>query len=185
VYYSLAELPEARKTYTRALQHIQESGLGENWRVRLMHRIADIDVQRLNWRQALVIFQQICSIHPDDLNANYRLIDLNFRLGERKQALAGMESFVQAMNAEGRLEDAVQFLVKLSLDWPKQAMIKRLLADQYQAQGHTADAIKLFEEAGGIFLDSGDRQSAVGVIAKIMELNPSEAEKYRQLLDSI
>ena len=185
VYYSLAELPEARKTYTRALQCAQETGLGENWRVRLMHRIADIDVQRLNWRQALIIFEQICSIRPDDLNANQRLIDLNFRLGERKQALAGMETFAQAMNAEGRLEDVVHFLEKLSIDWPKQAMIKCLLADQYRALGRTEEALKLLEVAGEIFLDSGDRQSAVGVIGKIMELNPRDADKYRQLLDSI
>ena len=54
IYYSLAELAEARKTYSRALRFIEQSGLDESYRIRILHRVADIDVQSLNWRQGLI-----------------------------------------------------------------------------------------------------------------------------------
>ena len=69
VHYALAELVEARKTYSRALRYAQQAGVGANWKVRILHRIADIDVQSLNWRQAMTVYEQICALKPDDMEA--------------------------------------------------------------------------------------------------------------------
>jgi tetratricopeptide (TPR) repeat protein len=185
VRYSLAELNDARKTYVRALQLIQRSELGDDWQVRLLHRIADIDIQRLNWRQALTIYEQICAVRPDDMNANYRLIELNLRLGEKKQATASMEGLVTSLQEEGTHEDVVAFLERLSTDWPQEASLKVALAEQYQLLHRTDDALQLLDEAGEILLDAGDRAGAAEVIQRIIVLNPQEAERYRQLLGNI
>ena len=183
--YSLADLNEARKTYTRALQYIQKSSLGEQWRVRLLHRVADIDIQRLNWRQALTLFEQIISIRPDDLDANHKLIDLNFRLGEHSQAVSGMEEYVQALNDESRGKDVITFLEKLEADWPQQAPLKRLLAEQYQSEGRTKDTLRALEETVQILMESGDRSDAAELIQKFIIRNPDEASKYRHLLSRV
>ncbi len=185
VRYSLAELNEARKTYARALQLVQKSQLEGKWRVRLLHRIADIDIQRLNWRQALTIYEQICDTNPDDVNVNARLIDLNFRLGENRQAEVCVGNFVESLNAKGRREDVVSFLEKLCEDWPQRAALKLALAGQYQLFGRTEDALRLLDEAGEILLDAGDRAGAAEVIQQIIVLNPEEADRYRLLLRKI
>jgi tetratricopeptide (TPR) repeat protein len=185
INYSLAELLEARKVYTRALRFAQQSGLGKSWRVRILHRIADIDVQSLNWRQALTIYQQICEIRPDDLDANRSLIDLNFRLGERNQALERVGDFIHTMKTQGRLEDLVSFLEKLSSDWPQQAVLKKYLADQYQVLNRIDDAILQLESAKEILLGAGNKDGAASMIRKIINLNPADVGKYKHLLERI
>ena len=185
VRYSMAELLEARKTYTRALRYAQQTGASPAWRVRVLHRIADIDVQSLNWRQALTIYEQICALQLDDIRACNKLIDLNFRLGERTQALAGMNQFITYMNREGREDDVIEFMENLVNERPQQAMIRWRLAEQYQKAGRTSDAIKQLDTAGDILLDAGDRKGASDAIQMIVNLNPPDVGKYKQLLERI
>jgi len=185
VYYSMAELTEARKTYTRALRFVEQSGLGESWRIRILHCIADIDVQSLNWRQGLTIYQKILTSRPDDIDANKSLIGLNFRLGERKQALTAISKLVNTLNARSRVEDTVSFLENLSEDWPEQALIKESLADQYILLGRNEDAINQLEAARSIFFAAQNKDSSINVIKKIIDLNPRNIAKYQQLLERI
>jgi tetratricopeptide (TPR) repeat protein len=185
IYYSLAELAEARKTYTKALRFVEQSGLGKSYRIRILHRVADIDVQSLNWRQGLKIYEQICSIKPDDFTANRSLIDLNFRLGERKQALAGIESYIQTLNDEDRSDDVVGFLEKLSSDWPQQAIVKKYLADKYIVLGRMADAVDQLDDARAIYFDSGNKAATARMIEEIINLEPDDVEKFQQMLENI
>jgi len=185
VHYSMAELLDARKTYTRALRYAKQSGASPAWRVRVLHRIADIDVQSLNWRQALTIYEQIAVLQPDDTRAFNKLIDLNFRLGERSQALARMNQFIAYMNIEGRGNDIIEFMENLVSERPQQAMIRWRLAEQYQKAGRTSEAVKQLDTVGEILLDAGDRKGAIDAIQMIVTLNPPEADKYKQLLERI
>jgi tetratricopeptide (TPR) repeat protein len=185
VHYSLAELVEARKTYSRALRYAQQVGVGANWRVRILHRIADIDVQSLNWRQAMTVYEQICALKPDDIEAFQHLIDLNFRLGERAQALAFLENLFNFMNKEKRSESMLKFLEELVEERPQQAMIRQYLAEQYQIMGRQTDAVAEFDRAGEIFLDGGDKDGAVRVIQRIIDLKPPNVKKYLQLSERI
>jgi len=185
VNYSLAELTEARKTYTRVLRLIQQAGVGDSRRVRVLHRIADIDVQSLNWRQALTIYQQICVVQPDNIEANKKLIDLNFRLGERNQALAALGNFIKTFRKAGRRADIIVFLSKLSEDWPEQVILKQFLAEFYQEIGQVEDAIQQLDAVGEIYLETGNREAAIRSIQKIISLHPRDVDKYQQLLDEL
>ncbi len=185
VYYNLADLNEARKTYTKGLRFIEQASLGEKWRVAVLHKIADIDVQSLNWRQGLTIYDKICSIVPDDFDANRNRINLNFRLGERKQALIATGDFVEVLKRKGRSVEAVDFLDGLAENWPKEAMIKTLLADIYQNLGRTQDAIKQYDDARTIFFERGNTEGAVVMLKKIIALNPENVDIYQQSLKDI
>ena len=185
IQYSLAELAEARKTYSLALQYIHRTGMDNQWRVRLLHRVADIDIQRLNWRQALSIYDQICKINPGDQDANIRLIDLNFRLGERSQAESRIENFVQTLLDKGQEKDVITFLEKLDAEWPNEASLKLLLSDQYFKRGRIEDTLRVLEEAIKILMDLGDRSGAAEIIQRVIILNPQDADRYRHLLSNI
>ena len=185
VHYALAELVEARKTYSRAMRYAQQVGVGVNWKARILHRIADIDVQSLNWRQAMTVYEQICVLKPDDIEAFQHLIDLNFRLGERAQALATLENLIKFMNKEKRTDSLLKFLEDLAEERPQQAMIRRYLAEQFQLMGRQSDAIAEFDRVGEILLDAGDKDAAINVIQRIIDLKPPNVEKYIQLRDRI
>jgi tetratricopeptide (TPR) repeat protein len=69
IYYRLAELDMARKTYTNALRLVQQGNASRDWNIHILQRMADIDMQRLDWKQALRVFEQIrtlilMTMHP-------------------------------------------------------------------------------------------------------------------------
>jgi tetratricopeptide (TPR) repeat protein len=185
VYYSMAELTQARKTYTRALRFVEQSNLGESWRIQILHRIADIDVQSLNWRQGLTIYERILAIRPDDLDASQRLIDLNLRLGERKQALDSVQALIQTLNAENRSEDALSFLEKIVNQWPQQAMIRKTLADQFLMLNRVEEAVQQLDTAREILFDTGNIDGAISMLLEIIDLNPDDVDNFKQLLERI
>ena len=82
LYYNMADLDKARHTYLEALKIAQKSSDSRSWGMNLLLKVADIDMQRLNLRQALRIFEQIRTIQPDHASTRLHMVSLNFRLGQ-------------------------------------------------------------------------------------------------------
>src|SRR4030043_833974 len=93
-YYSIADLVTARKTYSRAFRFAQQSNVDHETIIKLMLRIADIDMQSLDWRNAMRVFEQIRILDPDDIKARDMLIDLNLRLGQSNQAMSELDNYL-------------------------------------------------------------------------------------------
>src|SRR5512145_1236688 len=55
-HYRLAELDMARKTYTTALRVVQQTNADRKWNIHILQRMADIDMQRLDWKQAIRVY---------------------------------------------------------------------------------------------------------------------------------
>ena len=53
IFNRLAELDLARKTFTTALRMVQQGNASRDWNTHILQRMADIDMQRLDWKQAL------------------------------------------------------------------------------------------------------------------------------------
>ena len=157
VYYNLADLDMTRKTYTDALRLAQTSRLDRSWRVQVLHRMADIDLQSLDWRQALRIFEQIRTLDPNDEKSRSNLIELNFRLG-----------------LEGLVHEN-----------PERVSIRRRLAELYRQTGMRKQAIETLDAIGEALLESGDRSGALKVIEEILSLNPPNAVDYQNLLATL
>ncbi|HIE24978.1 MAG TPA: tetratricopeptide repeat protein, partial [Anaerolineales bacterium] len=94
IYYRLAELDMARKTYTTALRAAQQGNAEHSWNVHILQHMADIDMQRLNWKRALRVFEQIRTLSPENGEARTRLIDLNLKLAKKEQALKELENYL-------------------------------------------------------------------------------------------
>jgi tetratricopeptide (TPR) repeat protein len=182
IYYRLAELDMARKTYTTALRLAQQPSADRSWSLRILHRMADIDMQRLDWKQALRVYEQIRTIKPDDETIRRNLIDLHTRMGLPAQALAEAENYITFLDGNHRAADAVKFLEALAVEQPESLGYRRLLADQYRRAGRVQDAIDLLDVIGNVLMDAGNREGVVEVINQIISLNPSNIDEYRQLL---
>jgi tetratricopeptide (TPR) repeat protein len=185
IHYNLAELADARETYSTGLRYINQVKLGNPWRLKILHKIADIDVQSLNWRQGLEIYDRICEIDPDDVSAHRKRINLKFRMGDRRQALNAIESFTKKMKMKNRSDDLVNFLKELNEDWPKEVLIIDLLADEYQDLRRTKEAIAQYDRNLKVLLENGDKEEAVVIIHKIMNLRPENLNRYTELLERI
>ncbi len=185
IYYHLAELDMARKTYTTALRLAQQNGANRAWSIELMRRMADIDMQRLDWRQALRIFEQLRTLEPDDTAVRKSLIDLNFRLAQFPQAAAELDGFLEYLQSSGRRGEAVPFLEELVGEIPKQGLLRRALAEEYRLADRIPDAVAQLDALGDILLNAGDREGAIQTIETIMAMNPPHLEVYKTMLAKI
>ncbi|MEA3350300.1 MAG: hypothetical protein U9Q82_06745, partial [Chloroflexota bacterium] len=185
IYYSLAELKKARQAYSQALQLSKQSKNADSWRVRIFHRIADIDMQSLNWRQAIKLYKQIRVLRPGDVDACRSLINLYSSLGESGQVLEVMDAFIAHANEIGEPEQAIEFLQSVIAEQPDKAMIHYRLAAQCQQTHRTSEAIQHYDNASELLLDAGDKAGAKELIQKIIKLNPSNKEEYEKALESL
>jgi len=185
VYYNLADLEMARKTYKEALRLAQQPRVDRQWRVKILHLMADIDLQSLEWRQALRIFEQIRTLQPDDEPSRLSLIELNYRLGQEQAALAEVDNYINYIVGVHRADQAVVFLEKLVSDYPQHNALRSRLGDAYRLNGRKADALRVYDELGEACLEAGDRAGAIGAVEAILALNPDNKNDYLSLLSQL
>lgn len=185
VYYNLADLEMARKTYKEALRLAQQPRVDRQWRVKILHLMADIDLQSLEWRQALRIFEQIRTLKPDDEPSRLSLIELNYRLGQEQAALAEVDNYINYLVGVHRADQAVVFLEKLVSDYPQHNALRSRLGDAYRLNGRKADALRVYDELGEACLEAGDRAGAIGAVEAILALNPDNKNDYLSLLSQL
>ena len=185
IYYRLAELDMARKTYTAALRLAQQRGANPAWSAKLLRRMADIDMQHLDWRQALRVFEQLRSLEPDDMSVRKNLLELNLRLNQFPQAVVELENLLTYLESAGRRKEAIPFLEELVSENPQQAILRRALAEEYHRAKRIKDAVAQLDILGENLLNAGERENAAQVVEAIIAMNPPNQEDYKKLLTKI
>lgn len=185
IYYRLAELDMARKTYTEALRLVQQTNADRTWNVHILQRMADIDMQRLDWKQAVRVYEQIRTLRPDDQGARKQLIELYTRMGQDGQIAAELESFLSYLETNGKSNEAIPFLQDLVREHEERLIFARVLAQQLHRLGQTDQAISQLDALGESLLQNNKNKEAIEVINQILLMNPPNADDYRQLLAQI
>ncbi|HNE02892.1 MAG TPA: tetratricopeptide repeat protein [Anaerolineales bacterium] len=185
IYYRLAELDMARKTYTHALRIVQQGNASRDWNTHILQRMADIDMQRLDWKQALRVYEQIRTLMPDDDASRKQLIELNMRMGQQDRAMSELESYITHLESQNKQELAIAFLEELARDHEDQPLIKRTLAALLHRSGRIGEAIPILDQLGEALLEKGDKQGAMEVINQIVLMNPPNVQDYRVLLSQM
>ncbi len=185
IHYRLAELDMARKTYTIALRLVQQGNASRDWNTHILQRMADIDLQRLDWKQALRVYEQIRTLAPDDDSARKNIIELNLRMAQPDKALSELENYINHLESQNKGELTITFLEELVKDHEEQPLLKRTLAAQLHQMGRTAEAVTLLDVLGEILVEKGDRDGAIDVINQIVLMNPQNVDEYRHLLNQL
>jgi tetratricopeptide (TPR) repeat protein len=185
VHYDLADMNGVRNAFFEALRLVQERGADRSWRVKILYRMADHDLQRLDLRQALCTFEQIRMLEPDDEKARIKLAEINFRLGQESLALSEVDNYVAYLGSKGQKEKAASFLQSLIQENPGLPSLLRRLADVYIQLGRISDAVSQLDAVGEANLQAGDRAGAVGAVEAILKLKPVNAAAYQQLLGQL
>jgi tetratricopeptide (TPR) repeat protein len=185
IYARLAELDMARKTLNIGLRYAQQSNLYVNETVDILYRMADIDLQRLDWRQAMRVFEQIRTVDPSDHKTRYNLIDLNLRLGQDTTALAELDSYIVFLESNKEQEKVIAFLEELVKEHPDYLEFHQRLAELYRQAGRITDAVNEFDRVGDLFLDAGNKTATIAVIQTIISLRPPNVADYRAILEQL
>ena len=184
-YYQLAQVDKARETYQEALKLAPRGSAEQNWRARLMKRIADIDMQRLDWKRALSAYRELSKEDPADERTAITLVDLYYKLGQPGYALRELDQYLQQLVARGRGSKVLGILQDMTARHPAESGLGQRLARLLLAQKRQDEAIEVLDRLGEALLEAGDREKAIATLEQIVRLQPQNTASYRQLLKQL
>ncbi len=185
MYYHLSELDQARQTYTNALRLAGTGKANRSWSLQILYKIADIDMQCLDWRQAVRIYEQARTLEPGDEKARLMLVDLNLRLNQDEAAFAEVDQFNTSMEQSGRRNVAIAFMEKLVNEYPSQLEMIKRLADLYVRNAQVPLAVKQLDRIADALLEAGNRDAAMAMLRTIIQLNPPNVSDYQAALKEL
>jgi len=185
VFYPLAELDSARSAYSKALVLAKTLPGDTSWRIKLHQRLADIDIQRLDWESALQTYVEISELLPQNQKTSITIVDLNYRLGNEPAAEKEIDRFTKQFDPESQMDSIKEYLVLLKEEKPDEAYIARQLVSLYKHLGLMDQAISELDSLGDMLLEAGRKQDAVQVIQEIISFSPTNIEDYQKLLEQL
>jgi len=185
VFYPLAELDSARSAYAKALVLAKTLPGDTSWRIKLHQRLADIDIQRLDWESAIQTFLELSELSPQNQKTSITIVDLNYRLGNKSAADNEIDRFTKQFDPESQLDSIKEYLVLLKEEKPDEDYIVRQLISLYKHLDIMEQAIIELDGLGDMLLEAGRKQDAIQVIQEIISLSPSNIENYQKLLEQL
>jgi tetratricopeptide (TPR) repeat protein len=185
LYRQMAQIDEARKALSEALNLVGQSSVGPSWSLKILHQIGDMDLARLDWRQALKSYEQIVALDPNDEKASMSVIDLNLRLGQEELAAKALDRHLDLLVRNGKSAEALNLLEEMAREHPGKQALHNRLAEAYRAAGRKADAIAQYDALGEVQLDAGNVAEAIQTIRTIIGLEPPDMEGYLELLRNL
>jgi tetratricopeptide (TPR) repeat protein len=184
-YYQLAQVDKARQTYQEALKLAAQGDPAKKWRTRLLRLIADIDIQRFDWRHALSTYQELHKEDPTDQPTTLALVDLYYKVGHAAAGLRELDRFLIYLVKNGRSSQVESILTELIQQRPTDAGLVERLAGLYRQRKQLDKAIKLLDQLGEAQLNAGETAQAIKTIEKLLTLNPPNHTDYQQLLTEL
>lgn len=184
-YYQLAQIDKALEKFNEALYLASRASNERTWKVQILHKIGDINMQRVDWRRATAAYEEIKALSPDDEQVRTYLFDLYQKQGQIHKALAELRDLVRYYEAKGQSQKALRILKDAVQLRPQEMSLRALLARAYAQQGMKREAVAELDALGEMQLEAGLRDEAVQTVKQIIALEPPNVEAYRQLLDRI
>jgi tetratricopeptide (TPR) repeat protein len=181
-HYQQARMDEARDAYEEALNLTRRTSAGTDWEVRILHKMGDIDTQRVDWKKAVDVYRQIRRIAPQDDKACLALIDLCYRLNRPELAVTEVDSLIKMAQEAGKMEDVFSTLERFLEQRPTDIALRTRTAQAYLDSGKKDQALEHLDRLGDLQLEAGRYEDAKATIRAIVMLKPPNVESYQQLL---
>jgi tetratricopeptide (TPR) repeat protein len=181
-YYRLARVDAALERYEQALSLASRTGAATDWRVGILHRVADLHMQRVHWKEAASVFEKILGLSPDDEQAGFRLVELRYRLGQERLALADVDALIVRYGKREELPKIAALMKDLVAANPQDLSLRSRLIRIYVELGKKREAIAELDTLGELQLEAGRRAEAMETLRTIISLEPDEKEGYTRLL---
>lgn len=184
LHMNLADFEMARQVLNSALLMAQSPAGNPDLPGQVLHKIAELDMQRLDWRQALKTYEQIKTQNPSDDRARLALAGLYFRMNQPRLAVQEADEILRILIPKVGLETPIQMLEGLLAEHDD-VNLRQRLARLLQQVGRKADAISQYDAIADALYEAGNRAEAAKVIQSIIALQPDNIADYEQLLDQI
>jgi tetratricopeptide (TPR) repeat protein len=184
-YYHLAQIDQARETYQEALELTPRGSPERGWRARILHKIGDIYMQRVDWRRAVGVYEQIRTLAPGDEQARSTLMDLYYRFDQPELAIVELDGLVKIYHESGNAQRVFAILEDAVRERPDDIQLRTRLAQVHLDAGNVEQALEHLDKLGDLQLEAERYEDAQATIRAIIALHPPNIVAYQQLLDQI
>ncbi|MCP5097821.1 MAG: tetratricopeptide repeat protein [Chloroflexi bacterium] len=184
-HYQLAQIDKARDTFQDALKLAPRSSEDKVWRTKLLRLIAEIDMQRFDWKRALTAYRDLRQLESEDERTVMTLVDLYYKVGQPLHAVAELDNYLKQLVRSGRGAKLPGILEDMVQRRPTDPHLVERLFRLYLQQKKGDAAVKILEKLGESQIESGDNAGAIETIKKIVKLNPPNVATYKQLLGQL
>jgi len=184
-YYHLAQMDRAREIYQEALRLAPRGDPANQWEVRILHKMGDIDMQRVDWKRAIEVYEQIRKLAPDDERARLTLMDLYYRFNRPEVAIAELDELLTIYRESGKTQRIFTILEDVVSERPDNIPLRTRLAQAYLDAGNVDQALVHLDTLGDLQMEAGRFEDAKATVRAIIALNPPNVAAYQQLLDQI
>ncbi len=181
-YFQFAQVDRALEKYKEALRLAPRATEDRMWKVRILHRMGDIYMQRIDWRQATAAYEEIKALSPGDEKARIYLVDLYHKRGRVQDSLTELDELLDLYRADGKPQNILSVLKEIVQLRPDDMAVHDRLVQAYLEQGKKEEAVAQLDALGAMQLEAGQREQALKTIRRIIELEPEGVDSYRQLL---
>jgi tetratricopeptide (TPR) repeat protein len=185
VYYLLAEMDITRQTYQSALNLAQKSAGVREWSIKILNKLADIELQSLDWKQAIKYFEQIRSLDSLDPAPRAMLVDLYLRIGITAAAMNELDGYLRVLATSNTPAKAAAFLDDLLKERPDSVEVQKRLVAYYQAKGELPFAIEKLDALAEKTLGEENIPATLATLQHIISLNPSNVADYQKLYQEL
>ena len=185
IYYALAELDMARQTYQAATRLTQRSSDHQRWSWELLTKMVDIDMQRLEWKQAYHIFEQLKTLNPEHPLPRRQLISIDLRLSQDGAAFTELDAYISLLENAGKRTQAIQFTKDLLAEEPSRIEVRKRLAELFIRNGERVNAVRELDLLADALLNAGDHLGAIAMVQRIIEMNPPNVADYENALEQM
>ncbi len=184
-YYQLAQPARAREAYEEALRLAPRGSSEKQWKLRILHRIADLDIQSLDWIQATKDNEEILNIAPNDERAHLALYRLYPRTGRPHLGINALDRLIRQYLKTRKVDKALAVLEDLLDGDPDSIPLQARAAQLYLNIGERDKALAHLDVLGDLQLEAGQKDAAVKTIEAILALDPTNREAYEDLYREI
>jgi len=180
-YYQLAQPDRAREIYNEAFRLAPRGNPEKGWQIRILYRMADLDVQRLDWSEAIKDNEEILRISPDDERARLALFRLYPRTGQSRLGIEALDELIKRYLTNNKTAKALTILEDLTESQPDSIPLRARIAQLYLNLGKRDQALQHLDILGDLQLEAGHREGAIRTIEAILALNPPNEAAYADL----
>ncbi|RLC94385.1 MAG: hypothetical protein DRI77_11020 [Chloroflexi bacterium] len=142
-------------------------------------------MQRVAWRNAIEVYEQIRQLAPDDERACLTLMELHSRLGRPELAIAELDGLLKIYHEQGKTQRIFAILEDVVREWADSIPLRARLAQEYLNAKNIERALEHLDKLGDLQMEAGQHDDARATIKLIIRLRPPNVEAYQQLLDQL
>ncbi len=182
-FYQEAQEENALEKLNEALRLAPRAREANEWMLKIQWRLADLYMQRLEWRRAVAAYEGILSLAPATWDAAQRAAELYLKMGAEERALVVIETAADSLIAREGPQPLLDFLERLVGVHPDSVSLLRLAGEHHAATGNAEQAAHLWEKAVELLVRRQERAQAAALLRRIVSLRSANEKRYRAMLN--